>query len=704
MTEPSSAAVDIVAANNQPALDALLRAIVLVDLSGAIVGWNLVSERFYGWSGLEAVGRQLVELICPVELRDAGRQLLNRAFAGDDWNGMITATRRDGSAISTSSFLGPLRDGHGRIIGAVGVADEANELTRLQREKSELTDHLLLALAAGELGTWSWDMQTGVTVWDAATERLFGAEPGTFGGTYEDYVALLHPEDIERTLAVVALAIAEKSSYSVDHRVFWQDGSIHWLQGRGKVITDERGNATGTIGCISDVADRKLAEANAVRRVNEAERAARTERRERERMEFLAGLNDIALGAPDHLELMRRAADAAVPRLGDWCTVHFMPEPGVHETEDAHVEPERAAWAKQMRIRYPYDPDGVMGIAATMRSGKTEYWPDLRLDTVRSAITGVTESQLEALGGFIEYLHLTSMISVPLITKRGVVGVIQFVSAESQRHYDAHDVTLAEAAAGRIAEALDNAWLVEQQRKISKTLQAALLPDRLPDLPGITIAARYWAAGVVSEVGGDFYDVFQIRHNCWALVIGDVCGTGPHAAAVTAVARHTIRAAATHGIGHVDVLHWVNEAILQGSTDLFCTLLYSTLELLDDGSWLFTSVAGGHPLPILTGPGVPTATIGVHGTLIGILPRISVTPTSTILPAGSTLLLHTDGVNDIAPPYDLDEHQLRLLVSAAAGDGGSADDIAERIGDSIAAILPIPQRDDDVAIVVVHLG
>jgi serine phosphatase RsbU (regulator of sigma subunit) len=299
---------------------------------------------------------------------------------------------------------------------------------------------------------------------------------------------------------------------------------------------------------------------------------------------------------------------------------------------------------------------------------------------------------------------------VPVVTKRGVVGAMQFVSAESGRHYDSSDVALAEAAAGRVGAALDNAWLFEEQQQISSTLQSALLPAELPAVDGVDVAVRYWAAGSLSEVGGDFYDVFSIGERRWAFVIGDVCGTGPAAAAVTAVARHTIRAAATHGASHLQVLNWVNDAILNGTTGLFCTVLYSTLEFTADGQWVFTSIAGGHPLPILSGvksvdeTGSAATMLGTHGTLIGVLPTLDVTPHAVVLEPGSTVVLHTDGINDVRPPHALDDAALRDLVAAAAARSSSAEDVAEHIGAAIADVLPIAQRDDDMAIVVLRIN
>ncbi len=286
----------------------------------------------------------------------------------------------------------------------------------------------------------------------------------------------------------------------------------------------------------------------------------------RERLEFLAELNRVALAANDYRSLMRAVTAAAVPELGDWCTLHFVPEPGgTPEVEVAHTDVAKIEWAAQMRQRYPFDPDGVRGIPAVIRTGRLEFLREIDPEFVDRAIHEAGGDAIrDELLDLVEKLQLTSVITVPLNTNRRTIGAMQFVSAESGRVYDHEDVALAQAAAGRIAEALDNVWLTEQHRLIATKLQAALLPPRLPEVDGLTIAAWYWAAGAVSEVGGDFYDAFAIDDRKWAVVIGDVCGTGPDAAAVTAIARHTIRAAATHGHQPAEVLSWLNDALARG--------------------------------------------------------------------------------------------------------------------------------------------
>ncbi|MDQ1426489.1 MAG: hypothetical protein QOD72_3987, partial [Acidimicrobiaceae bacterium] len=512
-----------------------------------------------------------------------------------------------------------------------------------------------LALAAAELGTWEWDMRTGVTVWDATLARLFGLEPGAFEATFDGWVARLHPDDVDRTLAAVDQMVAQGSDSIVEHRVIWPDGTVHWLHGRGTVTLGADGTVAGAVGYAQDVTARKVLELEAAHRALEAERAAEGERLQRERLEFLTGLDSAVLAAVDHRRLMRDVTAAAVPHLGDWCAVHFLPGPGgVPEVEVAHRDPGKVRWAREIQDRFPYDPHAASGVPAVIRTGRLEFIRDVDEVIVEAAIEGTVHvAARDELRAVIDELRLTSVVTVPLRTKRGVVGAMQFVSAESGRRYDHEDVALAQAAAARVAEALHNAWLTEQQRTIADTLQAALLPPRLPVIDGVSVAVRYWPAGTVNDVGGDFYDVFRVDDGQWAVVIGDVCGTGADAAAVTAIARHTIRAAATHRASHHEVLDWTNDALHAGGRERFCTAIYSTLTPTAEASWLFTSIAAGHPLPVLVRADGTTITIGHPGTLLGVLPTVSATTGLVRLDIGDTLVLYTDGVTDARPPHHL---------------------------------------------------
>lgn len=219
-------------------IDALPSAVIATDVDGRIVAWNSRAEVTFGRSRSEALGRSVYDVVVSPENRARVEALRTMVLSGERWSGESVVRLGDGSTKKVVSCLAPLRDGAGRVIGVVSAADDVTEMRALAQRSTDLTDHLVLALAAGRLGTWKWDSRTGETTWDRTTEELFGLEPGGFDGTYETWVSLLHPDDREVTLARVADAIASEGSYEVSHRVVWPDGSVHWIQGRGQVTLD----------------------------------------------------------------------------------------------------------------------------------------------------------------------------------------------------------------------------------------------------------------------------------------------------------------------------------------------------------------------------------------------------------------------------------------------------------------------------------
>ncbi|MFN8040166.1 MAG: SpoIIE family protein phosphatase [Acidimicrobiales bacterium] len=561
-----------------------------------------------------------------------------------------------------------------------------------------LAEHLQLALSAGGLGTWRWDLATSRVIWDERLEALFGLAPGTFGGTYDDWMALLHPDDVEHVLATVRGAMEARSGYVMDHRVVWPDGSVRWLQGRGQVVVDDRGEVAGTIGCVGDVTERVVAEQERDRLVIETRAAAASERLHRERLEFLARINDELRFSVDRADLMQRVTRVAVPRLGDWCSIHVTVEDAdVPLVEVAHVEPDMVAFARSLQDRFPYDPDALMGVPAVIRSGQTEFHP--RIDDQLIEAADVPTEAREVLRS----LALQSAIVVPLRKRERILGAMQFVATAGSRPYDLDDVTLAEAVAVRIASSLENLRLVEQSRRVAATLQRTLLPRVLPEMPGVEVAVRYWAAGEGADVGGDFYDVFALDDDRWGVAIGDVCGTGPTAASVTGLARHTIRAAAWHGDGPAEVLSRLNRALLASELDTFVTALHGEL---DPTAHRIGLAVAGHPLPVLVVPdgagGRTGRLVGRPGTLLGAYDEPRLHEVEVDLPPGSVLVLYTDGVTDVAPPFGLDEAALVELVTEAAAPDRSADEVADRIDAAISGIRAIAARADDIALLVLR--
>ncbi len=207
------------------------------------------------------------------------------------------------------------------------------------------------------------------------------------------------------------------------------------------------------------------------------------------------------------------------------------------------------------------------------------------------------------------------------------------------------------------------------------------------------LAARYRAAGRGIEVGGDFYDVFELGGGAHALVIGDVCGKGPKAAALMGAARHTVRTAAMHERRPSEVLRVLNTALLERATDQwFCTAAYVRLRRGAEGARLTVS-CGGHPLPAVVRGDGTVELVGRPGSLLGVFPEVELSDVPIDLAPGDTLVLYTDGVTD--EQQDGEEFgEQRFLDVLRAVTHEPPDAIADAIERAVLAFRPQDPADD----------
>ena len=235
-------------------------------------------------------------------------------------------------------------------------------------------------------------------------------------------------------------------------------------------------------------------------------------------------------------------------------------------------------------------------------------------------------------------------------------------------------------------------------RALARTLQQTLIPPTPPHIPGLDVAAVYRPAGTGEEVGGDFYDVFQVGEGDWVVALGDVCGKGVDAAVVTAVARYTLRAAAVRVPSPAQALEILNDVLLRHETDRFCTACLLRLRQVD-GSWSATIAAGGHPLPLLVRGG-SLSCAGTPGSLVGVLEEAVFTDAETLLAPGDELVLYTDGVTE-GRRGDEQYGEERLRANVARGSGSAAS-LAETL---VADVLAFQGGDarDDIAVVAVRV-
>jgi integral membrane sensor domain MASE1/serine phosphatase RsbU (regulator of sigma subunit) len=242
----------------------------------------------------------------------------------------------------------------------------------------------------------------------------------------------------------------------------------------------------------------------------------------------------------------------------------------------------------------------------------------------------------------------------------------------------------------------------ETVKYIAGALQEGLLPPSLPEIPGIDLAARFRPVGEEYRVGGDFYDVFESRPGRWVVVVGDVSGKGPNAAAVTGLARHTLRTAAVHDDSPSQVLNVLNGALRERlSPREVCTVVYARLEPTD-GGFDVTVSSGGHPLPLLMRGDGTVREIGAHGLVLGASPELELAESTVSLAPGDCLLLYTDGLTEAyAPAYTSVRPDIHSLLQANLGS--NANEIAEDVYRRMLDFGPSEPR-DDVALVVVRIG
>jgi PAS domain S-box-containing protein len=538
-------------------------------------------------------------------------------------------------------------------------------------------ERLKLALHSGQLGTWEWNVTTGRVEWSEDMEAILGLPEGFFDETFEGFKALVHPDDQGPLDAALAAALSGSEPYEIEFRFIRPNGTAGWIAADGVVIRDNGGRPLRMVGLAHDVTARKQREVF---------------------MAVLAEASEV-LQSLDSQHTLTEIARLAVPRLADCCIVDVVAEADdVHQLQVIHVDPEHEELIRELESRYPSDVASDRSFVGTLlrerRPGLVPHADDVFLAEVAQ-----DDVHLVAL----KRLGLSSVLAVPLIARGRALGVITLLCDVSGRHFGADDLSLCAELARHAALAVDNARLYEQRTEIASTLQRSLLPPELPRVPGIELAARYRAAGEGLEVGGDFYDAFTIEEATVGIAIGDVCGKGVEAAAVTGLARHTIRAAALRVRSPAAILAELNEAVLRehdGGT--FCTVVVGVLEAAESGGARLTLSSGGHPLPLILLASGEVTRVGTFGTLVGVFPDPELEETTVELAPGDTLVLFTDGlVEGFDGQFDLGE--MRLARELAAGAGLSAEEIAARVEQTVDELGSVAHR-DDIAFLVLRVA
>ena len=681
-------------------LESALDCVITMDHQGRVVEFNPAAEAAFGISAQQAIGREMAELIIPPDLRDAHRAGLARYLESGESTILgrrieLRGMRGDGTEfpieLAISVIPGqspPMFTGYLRDITRRRHADEERERLlereRVSREAADRAGEQLSAILSGVADGVTAQGPDGKLIFanDTAVralgfdsvESLVSTPPEVIRDRFEMYAEDGEPFPSSELPGRLAL-LGEEGAEAVIMHVDTRDGTERWNRVKATPIFDDDGKVVMAINVMEDITELKRAE--------QAQR-------------LLAEAGRIIGASMDSERILQRVCDlAVVPWLSDWCSVHVIDDEGeIVMAAHASSRTENAKAILELDSRFPAR-HGERGVTHVLETGETELYSD------------VTPEMIEAGARSPEHLALIrragpySALIAPLVARGRVLGALTLLRLGPGRRYDREDVAMVEELGRRVGIAVDNARLYAERSYIAKTLQQSLLPAELPDIPGLETGARFRATGEGNDVGGDFYDLFEAGGGGWSVVVGDVCGKGPDAAAVTALARYTLRAAAMREPRPSAGLRILNEALLRQRADLrFATVAYASLVPEAGGASVQLSSAG-HPLPLVLRRDGSVETVGASGTLVGVVPDPDLSDAPAFLGDGDALVFYTDGVTEARDENGgiFGESQLAELLRSCAGM--DADGIAATV-ERAAVERQSGDTRDDIAVVVLR--
>ncbi|WPO70985.1 SpoIIE family protein phosphatase [Streptomyces sp. KN37] len=663
-----------------PLADGRVRvAVIQIDRAGAINAWNEDAEDLFGYAAEQVIGKPLNDLAA--------------------WPHTPGTSTGIAEALQLSRWEGSygIRGSHGRVIPVYAshlrVRDNEGEpstVCLLVRDDERAVLQTPLRGATPEQGTLSEPNATDpfeVFIGSPAPEDLDGLLQRTVERARDmldgDAAFLLLATDDETELEVRASTglpsarqrfarvpvEAGPGRYgsarmpAVHEDLTLVPGAVPLLGGTGmrSVVTvplKVEGRLTGSLGVAAEAPDRYSNEealrlqfaADRIALAVESARLGELERLRRGSLSFLVEASDLLAGTLDRDQTLALMAQMTVPTLATWCAVYTIADQSTEPylSYVLHEDEERIDGLKALLSKIaPPDPVPTPGARVWAAPSEAAHQAALRTSmrslglgepmTLGSGI-GTTLSTASAVGG--------ETVVLPLVARNRVIGMLT-LGKPSDEHFRQEILELAEDLSRRAALALDNARLYSERMAISQSLQRSLLPPGLPQVPGVEVDVIYRAAGEGNEVGGDFYDLFPIRDGAYGFAIGDVCGTGPEAAAVTGLARHALRLLAREGFGGPAVLERLNAAILdEGARSRFLTLLYGELWPQEDGSAVLKIVCAGHPLPLRLRQDGTVEPYAEPQPLLGVMDDLELYEQTMTLDPGDVLLCVTDGVTE----------------------------------------------------------
>ncbi|OKI52139.1 SpoIIE family protein phosphatase [Streptomyces sp. MJM1172] len=666
-------------------LGALAVAQVATSADGTIVRWSNAAQELLGYAPPQVVGRHISELLHPGADRSLGRSLWETAATGRGVMGTVTAWHREGHPLELEVWACPVS---GRRHGASAVlvfAADAHAARRI-RGSSAVWDGLF---ARSPVGIAVLDTQLRFLQVNPALEEMNGLpESAHLGRRLAQLLPEVNSAEMEEAMREV-LATGEpvldrrrvgRTPADPEHDRVWSCSYVR--------VEDPGNRPIGVIASLLDITEQQ-------RDHTEAEAGRRR----------LALLSEASVRIGASLELERTAqalADLAVPYLADAVTVDVLDtlargdEPGLGLSAGSGLR----------RLgKAPLGGSAVTDILAplgrTLTFPATAPYTQVLADRQPYLIGRLDEESVAPAARHspkparLLTAGVHSFMMTPLVARDVVLGMATYYRTRPIGPFGSDDVTLAAELAARAAISIDNARLYHHEHETAVILQRSMLPQHITPPRGIEVAHRYLPASDVNEIGGDWYDVLALPDGKAALLIGDVMGHGIPAAAVMGRLSATVRALARLDLSPTALLLQLEAALADLAEPMLATFLYV---VCDPASGRCTLTRAGHPPPaavlpdgtvrLLTTP--PGAPLGVGG--------IAFTTSEVTLPAGSILILYTDGLIE-ARGRDIDE-RLGELTRLLTEPQGSLDLLC----DSLISHLVPASADDDIALLTARIG
>ncbi|MDX3245282.1 SpoIIE family protein phosphatase [Streptomyces sp. ME18-1-4] len=534
-------------------------------------------------------------------------------------------------------------------------------------------------LALNRMGSFDWDLDTGLFHMDAQAHEIFDLRPEEYDGDPKSLAVRVPPVEAIRLDEVIAQAIKDGSeNYGAYFRMRLRDGTPRWTHTQGYIRRDDTGRPRRIVGIVRDASDEL------------SDLAARTEettlddaRREQ------TNVVQLTTAALAHARTVQDVIDVlkdthGLTHLGATSLVMGLVEAG--------------------RIRLIAEgPEGSF-VPGTLVTRIDEPYP--MSEVVRTLTPRFIESPQEFAGGYpvlwphLTDLKITSAAYLPLIVQARPIGAMGLLY--SDRHgFTPEERNILVALGSSIAQSLQRAMFYEQEKDIAQGLQQAMLPRTIPSVAGADVAVRYRAATIGGSlgrgIGGDWYDLIPLPGGRVGAVIGDVQGHDTHAAAVMGQLRIVLRAYAAEGHTPATVMARASVFLHELDTDRFATCLYAEADL---STGVVQVVRAGHIDPLLRAPDGTCRRISVPGGLpLGLSAEFGSLqyPVGTVeLDPGHTLLLCTDGLVE-QPGADVDDGMRALAAMVAAGPGD-----VRKLADQLIEVAEERGGDDDVALLLLR--